>query len=45
MIGLGNLTDPTAAVSLLGLLVIAALQAREVHVLVGGNGKRPGCPC
>src|ERR1700722_3914144 len=30
MIGLGNLTDPTAAVSLLGLLVIAALQARGV---------------
>jgi len=30
MVGLGNLTTPTAAVSLLGLLVIAALQARGI---------------
>jgi len=30
MVGLGNLTAPTAAVSLLGLLVIAALQSRGV---------------
>jgi AGZA family xanthine/uracil permease-like MFS transporter len=30
MVGLGSLTTPTAAVSLLGLLVIAALQARGV---------------
>lgn len=30
MVGLGSLTSPTAAVSLLGLLVIAALQARGV---------------
>ena len=28
MVGLGNLTTPTAAIALLGLLVIAALQAR-----------------
>jgi adenine/guanine/hypoxanthine permease len=37
VIGLGNLTDPTAAVSLLGLLVIAALQARGVKgaMLIG----------
>jgi AGZA family xanthine/uracil permease-like MFS transporter len=31
MVGLGNLTAPTAAVSMLGLLVIAALQARGVR--------------
>jgi AGZA family xanthine/uracil permease-like MFS transporter len=30
MVGLGKLTTPTAAVALLGLLVIAALQARAV---------------
>src|SRR6204780_4305549 len=30
IIGLGNLTDPTAAVSLLGLLVIGVLQVRGV---------------
>src|SRR5271156_2843526 len=30
MVGLGNLTDPTAALSMLGLLVIAALQMRGV---------------
>jgi AGZA family xanthine/uracil permease-like MFS transporter len=31
MVGLGSLTTPTAALSLLGLLVIAALQARGVR--------------
>ncbi len=31
MVGLGNLTTPTAALSLLGLLVIAALQAKRVR--------------
>ncbi len=31
MVGLGNLTTPTAALSLLGLLLIAALQARRVR--------------
>jgi AGZA family xanthine/uracil permease-like MFS transporter len=37
VVGLGKLTDPTAAVSLLGLLVIAALQARGVKaaMLIG----------
>jgi AGZA family xanthine/uracil permease-like MFS transporter len=37
VVGLGKLTDPTAAVSLLGLLVIAALQARGVRaaMLIG----------
>jgi adenine/guanine/hypoxanthine permease len=37
VVGLGHLTDPTAAVSLLGLLVIAALQARGVRgaMLIG----------
>src|SRR5271156_2361777 len=30
MVGLGSLTSPTAAVSLLGLLIIAALQARKI---------------
>jgi adenine/guanine/hypoxanthine permease len=31
IVGLGNLTAPTAALSLLGLLVIAALQAKRVR--------------
>ena len=31
MVGLGSLTSPTAALALLGLLVIAALQARRVR--------------
>jgi adenine/guanine/hypoxanthine permease len=31
MVGLGDLTTPTAALALLGLLVIAALQARRVR--------------
>jgi len=31
MVGLGSLTTPTAALSLLGLLVIAALQAKRVR--------------
>jgi AGZA family xanthine/uracil permease-like MFS transporter len=31
MVGLGSLTTPTAALSLLGLVVIAALQARQVR--------------
>jgi adenine/guanine/hypoxanthine permease len=37
VVGLGKLTDPTAAVSILGLLVIAALQARGVKgaMLIG----------
>ncbi|MFI4890689.1 MAG: NCS2 family permease [Steroidobacterales bacterium] len=37
MVGLGNLTSPTAAVSMLGLLVIAALQTRGVKgsMLIG----------
>jgi AGZA family xanthine/uracil permease-like MFS transporter len=37
VVGLGNLTEPTAAVALLGLLVIAALQAIKVRaaMLVG----------
>jgi AGZA family xanthine/uracil permease-like MFS transporter len=37
MVGLGNLTAPTAALSMLGLLLIAALQARGVKgaVLIG----------
>ncbi len=37
MVGLGNLTSPTAAVSMLGLLVIAALQTRRVRgaMLIG----------
>jgi AGZA family xanthine/uracil permease-like MFS transporter len=30
MVGLGSLTSPTAALSILGLLVIAALQARKI---------------
>jgi AGZA family xanthine/uracil permease-like MFS transporter len=30
MVGLGSLTTPTAALSILGLLVIAALQARKI---------------
>jgi AGZA family xanthine/uracil permease-like MFS transporter len=36
-VGLGHLTTPTAAVSLLGLLIIAALQARGVrgYMLIG----------
>jgi adenine/guanine/hypoxanthine permease len=36
-VGLGHLTTPTAAVSLLGLLIIAALQARAVrgYMLIG----------
>jgi AGZA family xanthine/uracil permease-like MFS transporter len=37
VVGLGNLTDPTAAVALLGLIVIAALQALKVRaaMLIG----------
>jgi AGZA family xanthine/uracil permease-like MFS transporter len=37
MVGLGNLTTPTAGIAILGLLVIAALQARGVKgsVLLG----------
>jgi AGZA family xanthine/uracil permease-like MFS transporter len=37
VVGLGNLTDPTAAVALLGLVVIAALQAIKVRaaMLIG----------
>jgi adenine/guanine/hypoxanthine permease len=37
MVGLGNLTTPTAALSMLGLFVIAALQARGVKgsMLIG----------
>jgi AGZA family xanthine/uracil permease-like MFS transporter len=37
VVGLGNLTGPTAAIALLGLLVIAALQARGVRgaMLIG----------
>jgi adenine/guanine/hypoxanthine permease len=37
MVGLGNLTTPTAAIAVLGLLVISALQARGVRgaMLVG----------
>lgn len=37
MVGLGNLTSPTAAVSMLGLLMIAALQTRGVRgsMLIG----------
>lgn len=37
MVGLGNLTSPTAAVSMLGLLVIATLQTRGVKgsMLIG----------
>src|ERR1700689_947788 len=37
IVGLGNLTDPTAAVSLLGLLVIGVLQVRGVKgaMLIG----------
>jgi AGZA family xanthine/uracil permease-like MFS transporter len=37
VVGLGNLTGPTAAISLLGLLVIAALQARGLRgaMLIG----------
>jgi AGZA family xanthine/uracil permease-like MFS transporter len=37
MVGLGDLTSPTAAISLLGLVVIASLQARSVKgaMLIG----------
>jgi adenine/guanine/hypoxanthine permease len=37
LVGLGNLTGPTAALSMLGLLVIAALQARGIKgaMLIG----------
>lgn len=37
MVGLGNLTSPTAAISLLGLVVISSLQARSVKgaMLIG----------
>jgi AGZA family xanthine/uracil permease-like MFS transporter len=37
VVGLGNLTEPTAAVSLLGLVIIASLQARQVKgaMLIG----------
>src|SRR3984893_1805576 len=37
MVGLGNLTTPTAAISILGLLVISALQARgfKASILLG----------
>src|SRR6266404_6161298 len=37
MVGLGNLTTPTAAIALLGLLVISALQARrfKASILLG----------